>query len=226
MSLEKLSEKLGVHIEPQLLEVALTHRSYSFEHPGTPNNERLEFLGDAVLGFVVTEHIFHLLTDLPEKELTQIRIAMVSAKPLARVADALGLSEYLRLGKGVAQQATGNPLLNILADAVEAIIGAALVSQGLEAARTIIEKHVYPLLDDPKKILENSDPQATLVEAVRAKFKEAPHYEFESTGPAHDTHFTATVSFGGKVWATGTANTKRQARAEAAVAALAALQNA
>ncbi|MEI6590770.1 MAG: ribonuclease III [Actinomycetes bacterium] len=226
MSLEQLSEKLGVHLEPQLLEVALTHRSYSYEHPGTPNNERLEFLGDAVLGFVVTEYIFHKLSDLPENELTQIRSAVVSAKPLAQVAENLELAKHLRLGRGVAKQSNGRAMLNLMADAVEAIIGAALVSQGLEAARTIIEKHIYPLIEDPSNLLANSDPKSTLFELVRNRFSEEPHYELESTGPAHDLWFTAEVSFGGKVRGAGKAATKKQAEAEAAIAALAAIENA
>ena len=226
MSLEQLSENLGVHLEPQLLEVALTHRSYSYEHPGTPNNERLEFLGDAVLGFVVTEHIFHKLSDLPENELTRIRAAVVSAKPLAQVAENLGLAKNLRLGKGVAKQSNGRAMANLMADALEAIIGAALVSHGIDAARTIIEKHIYPLIDDPGNLLAHSDPKSSLFEAVRSRFSEEPSYAIESTGPAHDLWFDAKVSFAGKVWGSGKAATKKLAEAEAAADALIALENA
>jgi ribonuclease-3 len=226
VALEQLSEKLGVHLEPQLLEVALTHRSYSYEHPGTPNNERLEFLGDAVLGFVVTEHIFHVLSDLPENELTRIRVAMVSTNALAKVAENLGLASYLKLGRGVAAQSGGKAMINLKADAVEAIIGAALVSHGLDAAREVIQRHVFPLLDDPEAILENSDPKSTLFELVRNQFNEEPHYEIVGSGPAHDMTFSAEVSFGGKAWGSGSAATKRRAETEAAIKALAALRNA
>jgi ribonuclease-3 len=226
VAIEQLSELLGVHIEPQLLEVALTHRSFSYEHPGTPNNERLEFLGDAVLGFVVTEHIYHLLADLPENELTRIRVALVSTQALAEVANRLHLQEHLKLGRGVAEQSGGKALTSLMADAVEAIIGAALVSQGLDAARLVIEKHVFPLLDDPEAILENSDPKSTLIELVRNQFNEEPHYEITSSGPAHDMTFSASVSFGKREWGTGQAATKRRAETEAAIKALAALRNA
>jgi ribonuclease III len=164
MKLDALSEKLGVEINRELLKLAMTHRSYSYEHGNIPNNERLEFLGDSVLGFVVTSHIYETLTNLPEGEMTKVKNAVVSARALAVVAAELSLGEYLLLGKGeLATDGRNKP--NLLADAFEAILGAAYMSNGFDAARTLVEKFVFPLLDNPDEIRANSDPKTTLAGA-------------------------------------------------------------
>ena len=154
MKLDALSEKLGVEINRELLKLAMTHRSYSYEHGNIPNNERLEFLGDSVLGFVVTSHIYETLTNLPEGEMTKVKNAVVSARALAVVAAELSLGEYLLLGKGeLATDGRNKP--NLLADAFEAILGAAYMSNGFDAARALVEKFVFPLLDNPDEIRAN-----------------------------------------------------------------------
>ena len=133
MNLDELGAKLGVEIDRELLQLALTHRSYAYEQGNIPNNERLEFLGDSVLGFVVTSHIYETL-NLPEGEMTKIKNAVVSARALAVIAGALGIGDYLLLGKGeIATDGRNKP--NLLADAFEAILGAAYVSAGFDAAR-------------------------------------------------------------------------------------------
>lgn len=220
MNVDVLSNRLGVDIEPQLLELALTHRSYAYENGNTPNNERLEFLGDSVLGFVVTAHIHDLLSDLPEGELTKVKNAVVSATALSQVATSIGLGEFLRLGKGE-DQTGGREKPNLLADAFEAILGAAYVSKGLEAAEGIIRKLVFPLLEDTDSLRANSDPKTTLGEIAQAQSKPAPDYVTTHEGPDHDRTFFASVSIDGKALGSGQGRSKKQAETQAAIDALA-----
>ncbi len=221
MNLDVLSNRLGVQIEPQLLELALTHRSYSYEHGNQPNNERLEFLGDAVLGFVVTAHIFELLTELPEGELTKVKNSVVSARALSVAATELGLGEFLRLGKGE-EQTGGREKPNLLADAFEAILGAAYVSQGLEAATAIIRRFVFPLLENPDALRASADPKTTLQEIAQAK-GQSVNYEVTHEGPDHDRNFFASVYVGEKLLAKGEGRSKKLAEAAAATEAIAVL---
>ena len=220
MNLNVLCTRLGVEIEPQLLELALTHRSYSYEHGNTPNNERLEFLGDSVLGFVVTAHIHDLLVELPEGELTKVKNAVVSARAIAAVASELGLGEFLRLGKGE-DQTGGRTKLNLLADTFEAILGAVYVSKGLDEARGIVERFVFPLLQDTDALRENSDPKTTLQERVQEQGKSAPVYETTFEGPDHDRDFYAKVLADGVVIGEGNGKSRKGAETEAAIDALA-----
>ncbi len=222
MNVDVLSTRLGVDIEPQLLELALTHRSYAYEHGNIPNNERLEFLGDSVLGFVVTAHIHDLLTDLPEGELTKVKNAVVSATALSQVATKIGLGEFLRLGKGE-DQTGGREKPNLLADAFEAILGAAYVSKGLEAAEGLVRKFVFPLLEDTDSLRANSDPKTTLGEFAQAASKPAPEYLTTHEGPDHDRTFFATVSIDGKALGSGQGRSKKLAETQAAIDALAKL---
>ena len=223
MNLSALSSRLGVDIEPQLLELALTHRSYSYENGNTPNNERLEFLGDSVLGFVVTAHIHDLLVELPEGELTKVKNAVVSARALAGVASELGLGEFLRLGKGE-DQTGGRTKLNLLADTFEAILGAVYVSKGLDEARGLVERFVFPLLQDTDALRENSDPKTTLQEKVQEQGKSAPIYETTFDGPDHDRDFHSRVITDGVVIGEGTGKSRKGAETEAAIDALAKLK--
>jgi ribonuclease-3 len=225
MKLDVLVTRLGVEIEPKLLEQALTHRSYAYENGRLPNNERLEFLGDAVLGFVVTAHIHQKLKKLPEGELTKVKNAVVSARALALVAAELGLGEFLRLGRGE-EQTGGREKTNLLADAFEAILGAAYVSNGLEAAQAIIEKFVYPMLENPDELRENSDPKTTLQERTQALGKGAPSYNTTHTGPDHERTFFAQVIVDEKVLGEGTGRSKKLAETDAAIIALAKLVDA
>ena len=219
MSYEALSQRLGVSIEPQLLEQSLTHRSYSYEHGGIPNNERLEFLGDSVLGFVVTEHIFQTLTALSEGELTKIKNTVVSEKALDAVARKLGLGEHLLLGRG--EELTGGRAKpSILADAVEAILGAILISRGLDEARRFVAAHVFPLLDNPDAIREASDPKTSLIELAQRLGLGVVTYEISFTGPDHDRIFTAQVLVGSNLVAAAEGRTKKTAETAAAIVAL------
>lgn len=219
MNLNALSSRLGVEIEPQLLELALTHRSYSYENGNSPNNERLEFLGDSVLGFVVTAHIHDLLVELPEGELTKVKNAVVSARALAGVASKLGLGDFLRLGKGE-DQTGGRTKLNLLADTFEAILGAVYVSKGLDEARGLVERFVFPLLQDTDALRENSDPKTTLQEKVQERGNSAPVYETSFEGPDHDKDFHAKVLVDAKVIGEGSGKSRKGAETEAAINAL------
>ena len=219
MKLDALSEKLGVEINRELLKLALTHRSYSYEHGNIPNNERLEFLGDSVLGFVVTSHIYETLTNLPEGEMTKVKNAVVSARALAVVAAELSLGEYLLLGKGeLATDGRNKP--NLLADAFEAILGAAYMSNGFDAARALVEKFVFPLLDNPGEIRANSDPKTTLQERIQALGRGTPNYKTRFEGPDHNRDYFSTLYVNGEEISHGEGRTKKNAETAAAVKAL------
>ena len=219
MKLDALSEKLGVEINRELLKLAMTHRSYSYEHGNIPNNERLEFLGDSVLGFVVTSHIYETLTNLPEGEMTKVKNAVVSARALAVVAAELSLGEYLVLGKGeLATDGRNKP--NLLADAFEAILGAAYMSNGFDAARALVEKFVFPLLDNPDEIRANSDPKTTLQERIQALGRGTPNYKTRFEGPDHNRDYFSTLYVNGEEISHGEGRTKKNAETAAAVKAL------
>lgn len=225
MNLDVLSNRLGVEIEPQLLELALTHRSYAYEHGNKPNNERLEFLGDSVLGFVVTSHIYETLTDLPEGEMTKVKNAVVSARALAVIAGALGIGDYLLLGKGeLATDGRNKP--NLLADAFEAILGAAFISLGYDAAKHLVEKFVFPLLDNPDDLRANSDPKTTLQERVQALGRGTPNYKTRFEGPDHNREYFSTLLINGEEISHGEGRTKKSAETAAAIKALDALADA
>jgi ribonuclease-3 len=219
MNLDVLSTRLGVEIEPQLLEIALTHRSYSYEHGNQPNNERLEFLGDAVLGFVIAARVFHTLPDFSEGELSKVTNTVVSARVLAEAATGLGIGEFLRLGKG--EEGTGGrQKMNLLADAFEAIIGAAYVSHGMDAAEGIVQRFVFPFLENPDAIRANADPKTNLQEFLQATGKKPHHYEVTHEGPDHERTFFATLIIDGKEFAEGAGRSKKAAETEAALVAL------
>jgi ribonuclease III len=220
MNLDALGKSLGVEIEPQLLELALTHRSYSYENGRGPNNERLEFLGDAILGFLVTAHIHDHFSNLDEGELTKLKNAVVSAPALAEAATALDLGSHLLLGKGELQTG-GRQKQNLLADCFEAILGAAFVSQGMDAAEQIVAKFILPMLADPKALLDSADPKTTLLELLQSKNKPQPIYEIEHQGPDHDRTFFATLIVDGEVLAKAEGRSRKLAETNAAIKALA-----
>jgi ribonuclease-3 len=219
MSLDALGKALGVEIEPQLLELALTHRSYSYENGRGPNNERLEFLGDAILGFLVTSHIHDHFADMDEGNLTKLKNAVVSAPALAQAASAINLGEYLLLGKGEIQTG-GREKMNLLADTFEAILGAAYVSKGLEAAKTIVDQHILPLLDSAEELLLSADPKTTLLESMQQQGKAAPVYQTTHEGPDHDRTFFANLIIDGIVVASASGRSRKQAETNAAIKAL------
>jgi ribonuclease-3 len=219
MNLDALGKFLGVEIEPQLLELALTHRSYSYENGRGPNNERLEFLGDAILGFLVTSHIHDHFSDMDEGNLTKLKNAVVSAPALAQAASAINLGEYLLLGKGEIQTG-GREKMNLLADTFEAILGAAYVSKGLEAAKTIVDQHILPLLDSAEELLLSADPKTTLLESMQQQGKAAPVYQTTHEGPDHDRTFFANLIIDGIVVASASGRSRKQAETNAAIKAL------
>ncbi len=218
MSLSELEARLGVHIEPALLELALTHTSYSYENGNQPSNERLEFLGDSVLGFVVSAHITEKFTDLAEGELSRIKNAVVSAKALAPLAEKLELGSHLRLGVGE-ERTGGRTKANLLADAFEAVLGAIYTSAGIDAATEFVRTQVFPLLSDPQALLNASEPKTKLQELAAKLGVAAPEYTITHDGPDHDRTFTASLVLNGRVFV-GSARSKRDAETEAALAAL------
>jgi ribonuclease-3 len=219
MSLDALGKSLGVEIEPQLLELALTHRSYSYENGRGPNNERLEFLGDAILGFLVTAHIHDHFSDMDEGNLTKLKNAVVSAPALAQAASSINLGEYLLLGKGEIQTG-GREKMNLLADTFEAVLGAAYVSKGLDAAKTIVDQHILPLLDSAEDLLLSADPKTTLLESMQQQGKAAPVYQTTHEGPDHDRTFFANLIIDGIVVASASGRSRKQAETNAAIKAI------
>jgi ribonuclease-3 len=219
MNLDALGKFLGVEIEPQLLELALTHRSYSYENGRGPNNERLEFLGDAILGFLVTSHIHDHFSDMDEGNLTKLKNAVVSAPALAQAASSINLGEYLLLGKGEIQTG-GREKMNLLADTFEAVLGAAYVSKGLEAAKTIVDQHILPLLDSAEDLLLSADPKTTLLESMQQQGKAAPVYQTTHEGPDHERTFFANLIIDGIVVASASGRSRKQAETNAAIKAI------
>lgn len=210
-----LTEKLGVDIDAELLERALTHRSYAYEHGGIPHNERLEFLGDSVLGLAVTVMLFTTNPDLDEGALAKRRASVVSTVALAEVARGIGLGAYLRLGRGE-ENTGGRDKDSILADTMEAVFGATFLSAGQEAATELILRLTQPLLADPERYGAAMDPKTSLQELAARLGSPAPHYAVVSSGPDHDRLFTATVTVG-EVSTTGAGTSKKTAEMAAAL---------
>lgn len=222
-NLAALNEKLGVQVDATLLTQALTHRSYAYENGGIPNSERLEFLGDSVLGFVVTEHIYKLLPDLDEGELTKVKNSVVSEKALSVAAKKLGLGDYLRLGKGE-ERTGGRTKPSLLCDVFESVLGAVLLSAGFEAARQMVETHIFPLLSDPDALRFQSDPKTSILEMAQARSLGAVRYEVTHEGPDHDRRFFATIFVGDSHSFAAEGRTKKAAETAAAEIALSELR--
>jgi ribonuclease III len=219
--LEVLIERLGVSISQDLLTQALTHRSHSYENGNQPNNERLEFLGDSVLGFVVTAELYKRFGELQEGELSSLKNSVVSAKALAEVAAGIDIGAFLLLGKGE-EKTGGRDKGNLLADAFEAILGAIYIEHGLSRASDLVERFIFPLLDNHTDLLLNSEPKTKLQEIAQERGLAAPVYETTHTGPDHDRIFSASVTVGDVV-AAGEARSRKGAESEAAIAAIKAL---
>ncbi len=221
-SAEQLVEQLGVQVDPELLVLALTHRSFAHEAGGIPTNERLEFLGDTVLGLVVTEALYRRHPDLPEGELAKMRAATVSQRSLAAIARTLELGGYLLLGKG--ELATGGrDKDSILADTLEALFGVVYLTHGLESARILVERLVDPTLEVAADLGAGLDWKTSVQELAARLGKGAPEYACDSEGPDHARVFSARICLDGEVWGTGTGSAKKVAEQEAAAAAYAAL---
>jgi ribonuclease III len=205
-------------LEHPLFETALTHASYAYENGGE-DNERLEFLGDSILGYLVAVHVFQTHSSLNEGEMTKLKNAVVSAQALATAASRLDLGSHLRLGKGE-EQTGGRSKTNLLADAFEAVLGAAYLTSGIEAAKKIVFKHVIPLLDDPDSIRESADPKTSLLEKLAKLKMESARYEITGEGPDHQRSYLATCLSGDRELSRGIGTTKRGAETAAAIAAL------
>jgi len=218
----ELLERLGVEIKPELVELALTHSSYAYENQ-TQSNERLEFLGDSVLGYVVASYVYQKHSDLSEGDLTRLKNSIVSANALAVAANHLDLGKHLLLGKG--EIATGGrQRLNILADAMEAIIGAAYLTGGIANAGKLIEHSIIPLLDDPIALRELADPKTTLLEKLKDE-KARPEYEISFEGPEHNRVYFSKCYLAGELIGEGEGTTIRSAETSAALAALRTIAN-
>ncbi len=216
----ELLETLGVDLDPETLVLALTHRSFAHEAGGIPTNERLEFLGDAVLGVIVTEALYRRHPELPEGELAKMRSATVSQRALSEVARTLGLGQYILLGKGELRTG-GADKDSILSDTVEALIGAVYLSHGLERTRDLVHSLVDPLLSNAADLGAGLDWKTSLQEASTAGGLGVPVYASQGEGPDHARHFTAQVLLDGVVRGTGTGTAKKHAEQQAAKAAYA-----
>ena len=220
---DQLMEKLGVHLDPELLVLSLTHRSFAHEAGGIPTNERLEFLGDTVLGLVVTEALYRRHPDQSEGDLARMRAATVSQRALAAIARTLGLGGYVLLGKG--ELSTGGPAKDsILSDTLEAIIGAVYLAGGLEPARVLVERLVGPTLDIAADLGAGLDWKTSLQELAAEIGLGVVGYEVDGVGPDHARTFTALAVIAGEVRGTGTGSAKKFAEQEAAAAAYGALR--
>jgi ribonuclease-3 len=219
--LEQLIAALGVEIDRELLILALTHSSFAYEND-LPDNERLEFLGDSVLGFLVTRHLYEAHPELTEGELTKLKNAVVSAPALAAAATRLNLGVQLRLGRGE-EQTQGRGKQNVLADAFEAVLGAAYLSGGIATAAAIVEAQIIPQLKNSDAIREMADPKTSLIERLAREGMLPPVYEITHEGPDHEREFFATVYSGERELGRGSSTTRRGAELTAAAAALRAL---
>lgn len=215
-SRQDLLEALGVELAEELLSLALTHRSYAYEHGGLPTNERLEFLGDAVLGFVVGEMIYRSFPSLQEGALSKIKAHLVSANMLSAKARALGVGRFLRMGAGEARSG-GAEKPSLLADAFEAVVAAVYLESGYDAARDVVVQHLEPAIVAASND-DTLDPKTRLRRWAENQGLGVPHYEVVASGPSHDTTFEATVSVGALV-ARASGPSKKRAEVNAAAIA-------
>lgn len=197
----------------------MTHRSWCAEHPGAPSNERLEFLGDAVLGVVVTDHLYRTYPDLAEGQLAKARAGVVSASALAAVAAELDLGVVLRLGRGE-ENSGGRTKGSILADALEAVLGAVWLDGGHDVAAELIIGLLAGRISQEAAGPGDQDYKTRLQEHAARMSDALPAYELSETGPDHAKEFTATVLIAGEVWGAGTGRSKKEAEQTAAAVAL------
>ena len=203
-----------------LYELALTHRSYAFEN-GAParHNERLEFLGDSILGAVVTDLIYRSYPDLSEGEMTVLRAAVVNEVPLANLARSIGLGDHIRLGKGE-ETSGGRDKSSLLSDAFEALVGAVYLDRGLVAVTEAIAPLFRPLVEAALQSGTRFDSKTALQEIVVRELGELPSYRVASSGPDHERRFTAHVYAGPDLYGSGSGRSKKEAEQEAAREAL------
>ncbi len=223
MTLGALEQRLGhAFRDPTLLRRAMCHRSWVAEHDGEISNERLEFLGDAVLGWVVADLSFHRFADLSEGALTDLRKSVVNANALAEVAAELHVGHHLLLGRGE-DAAGGREKVSILSDAMEAVLGAAYLDGGWHVAFELVERLFLPRLEEAVTTLDRLDYKSALQEVLARAGRPSPDYKVRSTGPDHDKQFFATVLVAKEKLGRGQGRSKKAAEQAAAAAAFARL---
>ena len=219
-------KSLGVDLPDELLTLALTHRSYAYEHGGLPTNERLEFLGDAVPGLTVTDELFHRHPDRPEGDLAKLRASVVNTQALADVGRGLtdeGLGAHLLLGRGEVNTG-GADKSSILADGVESLLGAVYLHHGIDVARSVILDLFGDLIDTAPTLGAGLDWKTSHQELTAARSLGSPTSVISSTGPDHDKEFTAVVVVMDTEYGSGVGRSKKEAEQKAASAAWNALE--
>ncbi|UVJ38121.1 ribonuclease III [Arthrobacter sp. CJ23] len=214
-STEELLKRLGVSIDAETLRLALTHRSYAYENGGIPTNERLEFLGDSILGFSVTDSLYRDNPGLPEGDLAKRRSAVVSTRALAGIGRELGIGEYIYLGQGE-KLTDGKNKASILADTMEALIGATYLSNDIETARQLVMRLVGPLLLDAATLGAGTDWKTSIQELAASRQLGSVHYAVNGSGPDHARTFVAELLIGGTSYGNGSGHSKKEAEQEAA----------
>ncbi|GAA1813013.1 ribonuclease III [Planosporangium flavigriseum] len=218
---DPMETAFGVEFDDALLRRALTHRSYAYENGGLPTNERLEFLGDSVLGVVITTALFHNHPDLPEGQLAKLRASVVNMRALADVARGLGpagLGPYLLLGKGE-ETTGGRNKASILADTLEALLGAIYLQHGLETATEVIHRLFDPLMADAAGRGAALDWKTSLQELTAGLGLGVPEYRIDESGPDHAKTFTAWAVVAGERYGGSEGHSKKEAEQRAAEAA-------
>lgn len=215
---ELLLKRLGVSIDAGTLRLALTHRSYAYENGGLPTNERLEFLGDSILGFSVTDALYRDNPTLAEGDLAKRRSAVVSTRALASIGRSLGVGEFIYLGQGE-RLTKGRNKSSILADTMEALIGATYLTHGIDVARDLVMRLVGPLLADSAVLGAGTDWKTNIQEIAAAQQMGTISYQITGIGPDHDRSFTARLLIGGELHGTGTGPSKKEAERSAAAIA-------
>lgn len=211
----QLQARLGLEIRQELLELAFTHRSFAYENGLSETNERLEFLGDSVLGLVVTEELYRRYPDLDESRLSPLRSGIVNMRALADIARSLELGQYMRIGKG--EEVTGGRDKNsLLADSLEALIGAIYLSHGFAESQRVVGNLISETMENAKDRGAGLDGKTALQELAAARKISAPEYQISESGPDHDKTFVATAVVGGEAIATGAGKSKREAEQIAA----------
>lgn len=210
-----LTQQLGVEISPALLDLAFTHRSFAYESGLTETNERLEFLGDSVLGLVVTEELYKKYPDLDESKLSPLRSGIVNMRALADIARGLSLGSFIRLGKGE-EVTNGRDKNSLLADSLEALLGALYLEHGFEKSAAVIRTLISAPLESAVARGAGLDGKTALQELVASQGKGSPEYQVTESGPDHDKNFTATVLVAGRAMGIGSGKSKREAEQTAA----------
>jgi ribonuclease-3 len=214
----ELCALLEVDLDAGLLERALTHRSFAYENGNLPTNERLEFLGDSVLGLVVTDTLYRTHPELPEGQLAKLRAAVVNMRALADVGRTLRLGDFVRLGRGE-ESTGGRDKTSILADTLEAVLGAVYIDRGLSTAAALVHHLFDPLIEEAATMGAGLDWKTSLQELTATAAMGVPEYAVSETGPDHQKVFTAVAQVAGRAYGEGNGRSKKEAEQEAAATA-------